>query len=69
MSLNNTLTTTDVDPYRLPTSVIPSHYNLHLTPDLESETFTGNAQIDVEISETTSSILLNTKELNSNPHD
>ena len=57
------MTTSEIDPYRLPTSVIPSHYNLHLKPDLESETFTGEVEIAVEISETTSSLLLNSKEL------
>ncbi len=51
------------NPYRLPTSVIPSHYNLHLTPDLQSETFTGEVEITVEILEPSSAILLNCKEI------
>ena len=53
----------EIDPYRLPTSVIPSHYNLHLTPDLQSETFTGEVEIAVEILEPSSAILLNSKEI------
>ena len=26
----------EIDPYRLPGSVVPIHYDMHLRPDLES---------------------------------
>ena len=56
-------TNTQSNPYRLPTSVTPSHYNLHLKPDLESETFTGSVEISIETIETISHIVLNAKEI------
>ena len=51
------------NPYRLPTSVIPSHYNLHIRPDLEAETFSGEVDISLETSQTVSAIVLNSKEI------
>ena len=57
------MTTTDIDPYRLPSSVLPSHYNLHLRPNLEAETFTGTVEISVDIADAVSEILLNAKEI------
>ena len=53
----------EIDPYRLPSSVVPRHYDMHLRPDLESETFTGNVEISLDISEPVSEILLNYKEI------
>ena len=62
--MSDTVTTkTESNPYRLPTSVTPSHYNLHLTPDLESETFTGNVDISIDTTEVVSQIVLNSKEI------
>ncbi len=55
--------TTESNPYRLPTSVTPSHYNLHIRPDLESETFTGNVDISIDATENVSEIVLNAKEI------
>ena len=55
--------TTQIDSYRLPSSVVPSHYNLHLRPDLEAETFAGEEEISIVIAETVSAILLNAKEI------
>ena len=55
--------THEIDPYRLPGSVVPRHYNLHLNPNLEAETFTGEVEISIEIAETVSEILLNSKEI------
>ena len=49
--------------YRLPRSVIPSHYELALTPDLVAATFGGHVVIDVDVLETVSEIVLNTAEL------
>src|SRR5687768_17949038 len=42
---------TDVDPYRLPTTVTPSRYELRLEPDLEGASFTGTVAIAVDRSE------------------
>ena len=53
----------EINPYRLPSSVIPSHYNLHLIPDLESEAFEGSVDISIDVSETISEIVLNSKEI------
>ncbi|MEW6542679.1 MAG: M1 family metallopeptidase [Nitrospirota bacterium] len=52
-----------VDPYRLPTTVIPSRYELRLEPDLATCTFSGLATISVTVAEPTSEILLNAAEL------
>ena len=62
MSQDETITT-DIDPYRLPMSVTPSHYNLHLKPDLESETFTGNVEIFLNVGEAVTEIVVNYKEI------
>ncbi|MXX91974.1 MAG: M1 family metallopeptidase [Chloroflexi bacterium] len=57
------MTKPQTNPYRLPTSVTPSHYNLHIRPDLESETFTGNIDISIDATENVSEIVLNAKEI------
>jgi len=38
-----------VDPYRLPTTVLPSRYELELRPDLDAATFEGTVAIDVDV--------------------
>jgi aminopeptidase N/puromycin-sensitive aminopeptidase len=48
---------------RLPTTVIPTHYTLKLTPDLKGATFSGEEAIDVNISQPTNSITLNAIEI------
>jgi aminopeptidase N/puromycin-sensitive aminopeptidase len=48
---------------RLPTTVIPTHYTLTLTPDLKAATFSGAEAIDVNIKEPTRSITLNAIEI------
>ncbi len=53
----------EIDPYRLPVSVVPIHYKVHLRPNLESETFSGEVDIAIEISEPTLEIVLNTNEI------
>ncbi len=53
----------EIDPYRLPSSVTPTHYKLHLRPDLDSETFTGHVDISLETTESISEIILNVKEV------
>ena len=51
------------DPYRLPTTVVPSAYDLVLEPDLESATFLGEVSIQVEVVEATSEVVLNAIDL------
>jgi aminopeptidase N/puromycin-sensitive aminopeptidase len=48
---------------RLPTTVVPTHYKLSLTPDLKAATFSGVEQIDVNITQPLSSITLNSAEI------
>jgi len=49
--------------YRLPRTVIPSHYAITLEPDLGAATFTGEVVIDVEVVEPVLEIVLNAIEL------
>ncbi|NCG24914.1 MAG: M1 family peptidase [Actinobacteria bacterium] len=51
-----------IDP-RLPRHVVPSHYGIHLAPRIEDAAFTGSVTINVEITESTSEIVLNAAEL------
>ena len=60
------MTKSEIDPYRLPSSVVPGHYNLHLKPDLDTETFTGDVEITIEAHEPVSQIILNAKEMDLN---
>ena len=55
--------TTESNPYRLARTVVPSAYRIFITPNLESATFTGRVEIDVEITELTSEVRLNAIEL------
>jgi aminopeptidase N len=48
---------------RLPTTVVPVHYTLHLAPDLKTATFTGDETIDVNMTVPQSSIVLNSAEI------
>ncbi|HXJ80142.1 MAG TPA: M1 family metallopeptidase [Candidatus Methylomirabilis sp.] len=49
--------------YRLPTTVIPSRYDLRLEPDLEAATFTGEESISVTVNEPVTEVVLNAAEL------
>src|SRR5690348_2136237 len=49
--------------YRLPTTVIPERYELRLTPDLASWTFTGQEKVLIQITEPVRDIILNAAEL------
>lgn len=49
----------EVDRYRLPRSVVPSHYDLELAPDLDAARFTGTATIHVAVREPVDEITLN----------
>ena len=51
------------DPYRLGKGVVPSRYDVELTPDLGAATFAGRVVITVDVVEPTSSIVLNAIEL------
>src|ERR1700761_7073309 len=48
---------------RLPTNVRPEHYTLHLTPDLDKATFSGEETIDVTLEQAADSITLNAAEI------
>src|SRR3954452_9498719 len=54
------------DPYRLPRNVVPSRYSLVLEPDLAEATFTGTVAVELTVTETTSTMLLNAAELKIN---
>ncbi len=48
---------------RLPTSAHPEHYSLHLAPDLQAATFSGEETIDVMLDAPSRSITLNAAEI------
>jgi len=48
---------------RLPSTVVPDHYTLTLTPDLKAATFSGVESMDVTVKEPVSSITLNAAEI------
>ena len=50
-------------PYRLPRHVVPSHYRIRLEPDLDAATFAGSEIVTIDVTESTSRIVLNTAEL------
>ncbi|KAF8232360.1 hypothetical protein L208DRAFT_1272750 [Tricholoma matsutake] len=49
--------------YRLPTNVKPTHYDLAIRTDLEKLTFNGFVKISLDVLQETSSITLNTSDL------
>jgi puromycin-sensitive aminopeptidase len=51
------------DSHRLPSTVLPTRYDLRLEPDLAQATFTGEVRIAVTVREPTAEILLNAAEL------
>ncbi|HEY5009753.1 MAG TPA: hypothetical protein VIH73_01265, partial [Acidimicrobiales bacterium] len=55
--------TTENNPYRLGRNVLPSAYRIFITPNLDSATFAGRVEIDVEIAESTNEVKLNAIEL------
>ncbi|MDA1036275.1 MAG: M1 family metallopeptidase [Chloroflexi bacterium] len=54
---------TSPDTYRLPANVRPVQYSVELTPDLQSFTFTGRETIVVRVGQPTSTVVLNSSEL------
>lgn len=53
----------NVESYRLPRSVVPSHYEITLEPDLEKFTFAGHEHITVKVIKPVKEIVLNSIEL------
>jgi len=49
--------------YRLPRTVIPQRYRLHLAPEIEAGTFSGKVTIDVDVRSELSEVLLNSLDL------
>ena len=49
--------------YRLPRSVVPERYDLHLEPKIDAGAFSGHVTIDVDVQSETNEILLNSLEL------
>jgi puromycin-sensitive aminopeptidase len=52
-----------LNPFRLPTHVVPSAYRIRLEPDLEAARFDGTVEIDVRIAEATNDVALNAVDL------
>ena len=48
---------------RLPTGALPRHYDLHLSPNLTTATFTGEETIDLTLRQPSSTITLNAAEI------
>ncbi|MGH8310799.1 MAG: hypothetical protein ACRETX_13510, partial [Steroidobacteraceae bacterium] len=51
--------TGEARPGRLPSGVIPVHYDISIEPDARALTFTGRAIIDVEVKSPVDAITLN----------
>lgn len=54
---------TDSADYRLPTHVLPVHYNVTLEPNLDDFTFSGYVIIQVEVTEAAKNVTLHASEL------
>ncbi|MEZ5134358.1 MAG: M1 family metallopeptidase [Acidimicrobiales bacterium] len=52
-----------MNPYRLPSTVIPHRYDLRLEPDLGAATFVGTCATEIEVVEATDEIVCNAIEL------
>jgi len=51
------------NPFRLPSTIIPTRYDLEIWPDLEGTTFEGSVLISVQVTERCSQIVLNAVDL------
>ncbi|XP_016980391.2 glutamyl aminopeptidase [Drosophila rhopaloa] len=54
----------DTIDYRLPTALVPTHYELYWHPDLETGSFTGQLRIRIQVVEETNQIILHSYLLN-----
>src|SRR5947199_10742312 len=52
-----------MDPYRLPTTVVPSRYDIRLEPDLAAAAFAGTVRISVDVRAAVTELVLNAAEL------
>src|SRR5580700_1479439 len=50
-------------PGELPKTVVPLHYSLDLTPDLDKLSFTGSAIADIDVNEPVERLVLNAVDL------
>ena len=48
---------------RLPTGIVPSHYEIYLRPNLVDLAFTGNVNIELDVIQATSELVCNAAEL------
>jgi aminopeptidase N len=53
----------DTTPGKLPKTVVPTHYAIELTPDLERLTLAGVEVVDIEVREPTARLILNAVEM------
>ncbi|HUS62695.1 MAG TPA: M1 family metallopeptidase [Acidimicrobiales bacterium] len=53
----------DESQYRLPTNVVPVHYEVTLSPDLETCTYGGEERVQIEVGEAVREIVLNSLDL------
>ncbi|XP_018320972.2 puromycin-sensitive aminopeptidase [Agrilus planipennis] len=64
-TVKETVEMPEVKPFeRLPTTVVPKHYSLTLTPNLKTFKFDGDVTIQIEVKEPTKTIVLNALDLN-----
>src|SRR5262249_38009994 len=50
-------------PGKLPKTVVPTHYAIDLTPDLDALTLTGSEVVDIEVTAPTDRLVLNAVEM------
>ena len=48
---------------RLPTTVVPTHYDLELAPDLDAATFTGTEAVTLVVTEPVDQLILHALDL------
>jgi aminopeptidase N len=59
ISLFSIIAATGMQAQRLPKTVVPSHYQLSLDPDINGQKFSGEETIDIQIEQATNEITLN----------
>src|SRR4051794_16136024 len=53
----------NLDPYRLPRTILPRRYEVTLEPELAAATFSGDVRIDLDVTERVDQIVMNAIEL------